>query len=227
MKVAAVFGASEGLGTSLCETFATRGFRVAAVCRTPDTALGNTPNIRPYACDITDPARLDATITAIEADLGPVDTAIHNAAAFSQGPFLETRLEDFGRAWAVAGRGAFIVAQRVVPGMVERGAGTLLFSGATASRRGSAKFAALAASKFALRGLAQSLAREFGPKGVHVAHVVIDGVLWCSWTRQRFELQRDKCLDPAIVAAAYADLQAQDPSAWSHEIDLRPAGETF
>lgn len=227
MTAAVVFGASGGLGQSLCRTFAGRGFSVAAVSRSPDPQPSDHPSIRAFACDVTDAGRVDEAISKIERDLGPIDTVVHGVGAFSRAPFLEATPEDFDRAWAVSAKGAFLLSQRVLPGMLERGRGTLLLCGATASLRGGPEFAALASSKFALRGLAQSLAREFGPRGVHVAHVVIDGIIWCPWTRERFNVRRKNCLDPDALAAAFADLQAQPSSVWTHELDLRPAGERF
>jgi len=225
--VAVVCGVSEGLGEAICRAFARRGFKVVPISRTekPVAALGS--GVVTYACDITCPAEVERTVAKIHDEVGPIDVLVHNAGAFSYAPFLEANLEDFDRAWAVSARSAFVLAQRILPGMLARGRGTLLFSGATASLRGSPKFAALASSKFALRGLAQSLAREFGPLGIHVAHVVIDGVIWCDWTRERFQVDRDRCVDPDALAETFVSLHQQPSSVWTFELDVRPAGERF
>lgn len=224
MSVALVLGVSEGLGSALVRAFRADGLDVAGLSRrTPDPCLP----MRGFRCDCTDPAAVDATVAEIEANMGPVDVLVHNAAAFSHGAFFDAPLEAFCTAWESAAKAAFVCAQRVLPGMVERGRGTVLFAGATASTRGSSKFAALASSKFALRGLAQSLAREFGPRGIHVGHVLVDGVIWCAWTRARFNVAESESLDPVAVAETFVWLHRQPRRAWTHELDLRPQGERF
>ncbi len=227
MSVAVVAGASQGLGSALCRAFAAQGLQVVALARNPEPDETWGPDVLPMRCDITQPEQVTDTLAKVERARGPIEVLVHNAAAFSHGPFLQVELADFEQAWATSARGAFVLAQAVLPAMLQRGRGTLLFGGATASRRGSSKFASLAASKFALRGLAQSLAREFGPQGVHVAHVVLDGVIWCDWTQERFAVVEDRSLDADAIAEAYVQLHAQRRRAWTHELDLRPAGESF
>lgn len=226
-RVAMVCGVGPGLGTALCDAFVAKGLVVAALSRGSLPECQARADVTAYPCDITDPAQVDRTVATIEAELGGIDVVVHNAAAFSSAPFVETTLADFDRALAVTARGGFLVAQRVLPHMLDRGRGTLLFSGATASTRGSANFAALATSKFALRGLAQSLAREFGSRGIHVAHIVIDGVIWCDWTRRRFDIEQARSLDAAALANLYVDLYSQSETVWTHELDVRPASERF
>ena len=223
VKSAVICGASEGLGTALCAEFVDAGYQVAAIRQT-QTETSTALNIQ---CDLGDPKAVRVAFESVEEKLGPLSVVVHNAAAFSVAPFLETRLSDFEAAWAASARAGFVVAQEAVPRLRRAGGGSLVFSGATASMRGSARFAALASAKFAQRALAQSLAREFGGKGIHVAHVVLDGVIWCDWTRERFGVERKSCLEAGAVARVYRQLHEQDPSAWTHELDLRPAGEAF
>jgi len=151
---------------------------------------------------------------------------VHNAAGFVMKPFAETTLAEFENAWRAANLSAFVVSQTVLPHMVARGTGTLIFSGATAALRGGAKFAAFASAKFAQRGLAQSLAREYGPQGIHVAHVVIDGMIDAA-TTDRLAGTGSQRMDPVAIARAYLYLADQHPSAWTHELDLRPSSERF
>ncbi len=225
MSVALICGVSEGLGSALCNVFAAKGMVVAGISRTASPLQGDQQHA--YRCDLNDPDQAADIIDKIEAEHGPIEVMVHNIAAFSYGPFLEVALEDFEQAWSASTRSAFIAAQQVLPRMLARGHGSLLYSGATASLRGSEKFSALAASKFSLRGFAQSLAREFGPQGIHVAHVILDGVIWCDWTRERFSVKKELCLDPREIAEVYVQLHEQPRSAWTQEIDLRPASEKF
>lgn len=136
--------------------------------------------------------------------------------------FSKTPLSELEAAWRANCFGAAVVVQRVLPAMLQRSQGTLLFAGATASERGGARSAALASSKFALRGLAQSLAREFGPAGIHVAHVLIDGLIWSPATQIRFSPEESDCMPAQDVASAFLQLSEQPRSTWTHELDLRP-----
>lgn len=169
-------------------------------------------------CDLSDPAAVRAALEPIGAD---VDLLIYNAARLVRGPFLELPAADFEAAWRVSLLGAVACAQAVLPGMLARGRGVILISGATGSTRGSAGFSAFAAAKFALRGLAQSLARELQPEGVHVVHVVLDGLLGGSDSVGLFGGSPERTLDPSAVAKAYRWLAEQPRNAWTHEIDLR------
>jgi NAD(P)-dependent dehydrogenase (short-subunit alcohol dehydrogenase family) len=152
---------------------------------------------------------------------------IHNAHSLMIGASADTTLGEFERAWRVACFGAMTVAKLVLPAMAARGDGAIIFSGATASLRGGANFSAFASAKFALRGLAQSLARECGPRGIHVAHVVIDGLIEEAQTQERFGRSQAMRIDPDRIAQIYLEIVRQHPSAWTHELDLRPHGEGF
>jgi NAD(P)-dependent dehydrogenase (short-subunit alcohol dehydrogenase family) len=144
------------------------------------------------------------------------------------GGILEVSPEDFERCWKVGCHGAFLCAREVLPAMVERGAGTILLSGATAALRGSARFSCLAVGKFGLRALGQAMARELGERGIHVAHVIIDGQIDSEHVRSRSPHRpASSFLAPDAIAETYWQLHAQHPTAWTQELDLRPASEKF
>ena len=223
-KVAVVAGANSGLGSALCERLSKRGFRPVALGRADAVRVvaAAVPGTLAVACDLTVPAEVDRAFTAIEETAGPASAVVYNAHRLELRPSAETSLDVFEGSWRVNCLGAFVVARRAVPGMLALQGGTLVFSGATGSVRGGNRSAAFASSKFALRGLAQSLARELSPAGVHVAHVVLDGLVWSERTRARFAPREDACMSPDAVAAAYLGLIEQERSAWTHELDLRP-----
>jgi NAD(P)-dependent dehydrogenase (short-subunit alcohol dehydrogenase family) len=235
-KTAVVVGVGPGLGAAVARRFARGGFAVGLMARGRDkldpvradiereggAALG-------VEVDATDPASVRAGIAAIVTGLGPVEVLVYNAGAFQMGTVLETTPEDFERCWRSNCFGAFLAAREVAPGMVERRRGTILLTGATAALRGSARFSCLAVGKFGLRALGQSLARELGPSGVHVAHVVVDGGIDTPRVRQMTGGARDPktLLSPDAIAETYWQLHVQDPTAWAQEMDLRPATEKF
>jgi NAD(P)-dependent dehydrogenase (short-subunit alcohol dehydrogenase family) len=185
-------------------------------------------SVRSYVGDVSDEASIRATFARVREEMGAPEVLLYNAGAFQAGGVLELSATAFEQAWRVNCLGGLLAAQGVLPAMLERGRGTIIFSGATASVRGSARFAGLAVGKFGLRALAQSMARELGPKGVHVAHVVIDGGIDSARARKMLS-DRDprSFLDPTAIAENYWNLHAQDPSTWSQEIDLRPSVEKF
>ena len=162
---------------------------------------------------------------------------VHNPQLLTIKPFEQTTIDEFEQTWRVTCLGAVTATQAVIPHMAARRQGMIILSGATAGLRGGANFSAFASAKFALRGLAQSLAREYGPKGVHVAHVVLDGLIDEPQTDQRFGSQATRSqdsrsqdsarMDPHAIAQAYLDLSTQPPSAWTQEMDLRPFSERF
>jgi NAD(P)-dependent dehydrogenase (short-subunit alcohol dehydrogenase family) len=152
---------------------------------------------------------------------------IYNAHKFLVKPFADTCVADFETVWRTDVLGAVATAKSLLPSMLENGGGTMILSGATASRRGSIGFSAFASAKFALRGLAQSLAREYGPLGIHVAHVIIDGIIRGGHAQQLYNIPDETCIDPSALAAAYLSLIAQPRSAWSQEIDIRPHNAAF
>jgi NAD(P)-dependent dehydrogenase (short-subunit alcohol dehydrogenase family) len=160
--------------------------------------------------------------------LGDPEVFVYNAGAFQMGGILEVSPDQFDECFRANCSGAFYGAQQVLPAMVERGRGTILLTGATAALRGSANFAALATGKFGLRALAQSMAREFGPQGIHVAHTIIDGQIDTPRLREaQPDREENTTLFPEAIAEAYWQLYSQDPTAWTLELDLRPAVESF
>lgn len=226
-----VTGIAGGLGASIAGTFAAAGHDVLGLARSDRAAAHLTEVVGQaggaYAhltCDIT---RRGEVADALGPHAGRISVLVHNAAALLIKPFRDTDPGEFEHAWRVACLGAFVACQAALPAMVARKTGTIILSGATAAWRGGARFAAFASAKFALRGLAQSLSREFGPQGVHVAHVVLDGLIDEAQTDGRFGVATSARMDPDAVARAYLDLAMQPASAWTHELDLRPFSEHF
>ncbi|MBR0850475.1 SDR family NAD(P)-dependent oxidoreductase [Bradyrhizobium diazoefficiens] len=226
-----VTGIAEGLGADIAATFAQGGYDVFGLSRTSRASeqIGASVaraggSYTHMTCDLTRPADVRLALQPIA---GTIDVLIHNAQRLMIRPFGEISPEAFEDVWRVACLGAMLSAQAVLPHMAARRSGTVIFSGATASLRGGPNFAAFASAKFALRGLAQALAREFGPKGVHVAHVVIDGLIDTPKTDQRFGPANAGRMDSKAMAQAYLQLTAQAPLAWTQEMDLRPFTEKF
>ncbi len=180
-----------------------------------------------FACDLTSESGVETTLSAVEAQLRPPSVLVYNAGSFLMSPLAETSPEDFQQIWALNCYGGFLCAHWVVPRMLAQGGGTIIFTGATAGVKAAGKFAAFGSAKFALRGLAQSMARELGPRGIHVAHVVVDGIIWTPRSREMHGLDEAQCLNPDAIAETYYSLICQDRSAWTHELDLRPDVEVF
>jgi len=224
-RVVLVVGAGGVLGAATCDEFADAGYTVVGLRRA--AAAEANAAVRFLACDLWNPVATWRVVHEIVVKLGHVDVVVCNAAHLAVAPFEELALEDFETSWRVGVGTTVAAARAVLPSMTQRRNGTLIITGATASIRGTARFSAFAASKFALRGLAQSLAREYQPQGVHVAHVVLDGVLRGSPSVARFAKHEDNCLEPRHVAATFRHLAEQHASAWTHEIDLRPHAERF
>jgi len=221
--LALVAGAGAGLGQSLLSTFEEAGFTPVGLGRTrPDSITG-----RFHELDLADPDAAPDCIAAVIAEYGPPKIVVHNAAELVISSFAETGLADYQRSWTSMVQSAILLAQSVMQPMVRGGGGTFIVSGATASLRGGARFSAFASAKFALRGLTQSLAREFHPSGVHVAHVILDGIIDTKRSRALHSLDPSKMMDPGDIAAAYLALAKQPKSTWTHELDLRPASEGF
>jgi NAD(P)-dependent dehydrogenase (short-subunit alcohol dehydrogenase family) len=223
-------GAADGLGARIAGSFAQAGHDVVGISRSDRSAPRLSREVREgggaythAVCDITQP---DQVAAALRPHAERIAVLVYNAAALVIKPFAETTPAEFEHAWRVASLGAFVTSQIVLPHMVVRGAGALIFSGATASLRGGAKFAAFASAKFALRGLAQALSREFGPQGIHVAHIVLDGLIDAAQTNERFGPGFNR-MNPDALARAYLYLATQHPSAWTHELDLRPSAERY
>ncbi len=227
---ALIVGAGPGLGSALARRFATAGMAVAVARRNPGKLDDLIKEIdgRAYACDVTDPSSVEALFVAVERDLGAPGLVVFNAGAYQRGGILEIAPEDFERCWRIGCFGGFLVGQAAARRMAAAGEGTILFTGATAALRGSAGFMNLAVPKFGLRALAQSMARELGPKGVHVAHVIIDGQIAGDRPGYRPEERgEDSVLDPNAIAEAYYRIHLQPRNAWTQEMDLRPYVEKF
>ena len=235
VKVAAVLGVGPGLGAMVARRFAREGFAVGLMARREESlaaareeveALGETALA--VTADATDAASVASSFDRVREELGEPEVFVYNVGAFQMGGILELSPEQFDDCFRANCSGAFYGAQQVLPAMVERERGTIILTGATAALRGSARFAALATGKFGLRALAQSMAREFGPQGIHVAHVVIDGQINTPRLREtQPDREESTTLSPESIAETYWQLHAQDPTAWTLELDLRPAPESF
>ena len=232
-EVAVVVGVGPGLGWALTKRFAQAGMRVVAAARdtrkleslaSAEARLG----VRLEACNATEPAEVANLFGSVERELGLPQLVVFNAGAYERGGILEITPEAFDRCWRVGCFGGFLVGQTAARLMVSAGSGTIIFTGATASLRGSAGFANLAVPKFGLRALAQSMARELGPKGIHVAHTIIDGQIESERYRS-LATQRGPAslLPPDAIAETYYQLHRQPRGAWTHELDLRPWVEKF
>ncbi|HZC59486.1 MAG TPA: SDR family NAD(P)-dependent oxidoreductase [Chthoniobacterales bacterium] len=233
--VSVIAGVGPGLGASLARKFAKEGCRLAVLARSPDFLEALSKELREHGtevlaipADIGETDQVAAGFARIRDELGPVDLLVNNASAsgpFTQ-PFVEITPESFTHGWMVGVRGAFLCSQAVVPDMLRKNTGCVLFTGATSSVRGSA--ITFSSAKFALRGFAQALARELWPKGIHVAHIVIDGAIRESEHEPGPANQTtEPLMNPAAIAEAYWGLVKQDRSAWSLELDLRPYRENF
>jgi NAD(P)-dependent dehydrogenase (short-subunit alcohol dehydrogenase family) len=232
---ALVVGAGPGLGAALARRFIEGGLKVAVSAR--DGArlkrLAEGLGASAYPCDATVEAQVTAMFERLERDHGAPNLVVYNAGAFVPKSILDTGADEFERCWRIGCLGGFLVgreaAKRMTAKGMKAGGGTILFTGATASLRGGARFANLAVGKFGLRALAQSMARELQPLGVHVAHVVIDGQIAADHRqgRERGAKGEDGLLDPNAIAEAYWQLYRQPRSAWTLELDLRPWVEKF
>lgn len=221
---AIIIGVGPGLGAALAERCAREGFAVSAGARNADRlrALLDQRGLKTaaaIACDVTDAAGIGDLFAEAIAAKGAPSLVVFNASGYARGGILELSAAQVEAAWRVGCLGGFHVGQEAAKAMVPQGRGTILFTGATASLRGGASFAAFAIAKFGLRALSQSLARELGPKGVHVAHILIDGQIGAA--------EGDAKLQPAAIADAYWHLHRQPRSAWTQELDLRPWSEKF
>ena len=232
-KVAVVVGIGHGLGGAIAARFAREGYAVAGLARntTALTSIEEDINaaggrLELFATDTTDASALAASMQQVRSSLGTPEVAVYNAGSFKIAPVLEVSPEEFEQNWKVNCHGAFLLAREVIPAMVEAGRGSLLLTSATAALRGSARFSCLAVGKFGLRALSQSLAREYGPAGVHVASVVVDGLINTQRVRDMFGEDGPR-LQPDALAESYWQLHCQHPSAWTLEMDVRPSNEKF
>ena len=244
-KVIVIVGVGPGLGTAIPSRFAREGFSVGLIARQASNLeqakaaieadgarVGGTNGARVAVAegDASDGVSLKNAFDALRGEVGDPTVLVYNAGAFVRAPLLELTESQLVDSWRIGCLGAFLSAQQVLPGMVARGRGTILLTGATGSMRGSANFACMAVSKFGLRALGQSMAREFGPQGIHVAHIIVDGQINNPRTRDRFgttDRPDDTFLDTEAMADTYWHLHAQHKTSWAQEIDLRPSMEKF
>lgn len=232
--VAAVVGVGAGLGAALARRFAT-DYKVALVARSAEVIEKVSEEIR-TAGGVAAPIQSDATIeeqvaTAhdqIRRELGPIDVLIYNGGRRPMGRLMETTPQVFEQTWRLHTFGAFLWSRQVVPEMLSHGSGVILITGATAGIRPWPNSAAFAPAKFAVRGLAQVMARDLHPQGIHVAYVNVDGGIDMPLLRElRPDVKDEDLLKPSAIADAFWYLAHQDPSAWSHELDVRPFKEKF
>jgi NAD(P)-dependent dehydrogenase (short-subunit alcohol dehydrogenase family) len=225
---ALIVGAGSGLSASLARLLAKEGIRLALAARsTADLAgLAKETNAEVFACDASAHDSVERLFADVDRAMGSPDIVIYNASARARGPFLELDPDEVEKSLAVTAFGGFLVAHQAAKRMVPKGHGAILFTGASASVKGYPQSAPFAMGKFALRGLAQSMARELAPLGIHVAHVVIDGGIR-SAQRTDPPDKPDSFLDPDAIAANYLHLIRQPRSAWTWEIELRPWVEKF
>jgi NAD(P)-dependent dehydrogenase (short-subunit alcohol dehydrogenase family) len=227
-KRALIVGAGAGLSASLARTLTGAGLEVALASRTTSDldALAGATGAKVYACDAAKTAEVEKLFTTLDNDFGSPDVVVYNASARARGPIVDLVPADVEHAIAVSAFGGFLVAQQAVRRMLREKRGVIIFTGASASVKGYPQSAPFAMGKFALRGLAQSMARELAPQGIHVAHVVIDGGIKSS-ARQDPPDKPATFLDPDAIAETYLHLMQQPRSAWAWEIELRPWGEKF
>ncbi|WP_454624447.1 SDR family NAD(P)-dependent oxidoreductase [Bradyrhizobium cenepequi] len=227
-KIALIVGVGDGLSASLARLFSREGIRVALAARQIEKlgALCTETGARAFACNATDADEVERLFGLVEREIGTPDLVVYNASARARGPLVDLVPADVANAIAVSAFGGFLVAQQATKRMLPNKHGAILFTGASASVKGYAQSSSFAMGKFALRGLAQSMARELSPQGIHVAHFVIDGGIR-SKTRQDPEGSPDSLLDPDAIALSYWNVLQQPRSAWSWEVELRPWVEKF
>ena len=227
-RTALIVGAGAGLSASLARAFAKAGMKIALASRSTDdlSALVAETGAKAFACDAVKRADVERLFAAAAKEIGELDVVVYNAGYRTRGPFVELEPAEVEKTLMVSAFGCFLVAQEAAKRMLPRKSGAILFTGASASVKGYAQSAPFAMGKFALRGLAQSLARELSPLGIHVAHFVIDGGIK-SARRPDSPDRPDSMLDPDAIAASYLHVLAQPRSAWSWEIELRPWVEKF
>ncbi len=238
-KVALIVGAGDFLGAAIAKKFAAQGY-VACVTRRRGKGLDTLVDeikqaggrAEGFYSDARDEDQVIELVDTIERTIGPIEAFVFNVGGNVKFDLLETTKRIYTKVWEMCALAGFLNGREVARAMLTRGRGTMIFTGATASLRGAAGFAAFAGGKHALRALVQSTARELGPKGIHVAHVVIDGPIDTEATREMFpeiyaSRPADGILKPEDIAETYWALHAQQPSAWTHEVDVRPYAEPW
>jgi NAD(P)-dependent dehydrogenase (short-subunit alcohol dehydrogenase family) len=227
-ETALIVGAGRGLSASLARQLAGKGLRVALAARDTEklAPLCAETGAKAFACDAVEPDQVARLFIAVEAATGAPDVVVYNASARARGPVAELVPAEVERAIMVSAFGGFLVAREAARRMVPKAHGAILFTGASASVKGYPQSSAFAMGKFALRGLAQSMARELSPQGIHIAHFVIDGAIR-NPGRVEPPDRPDSMLDPDAIAASYVDVLYQPRSAWTWEVELRPWVERF
>ncbi|QMU57492.1 MAG: SDR family NAD(P)-dependent oxidoreductase [Boseongicola sp.] len=228
----AIIGYGPGLGAAYAEVFGQAGYDVALLSRSGGGETSSDRSgavVRAFRCDAGDPGNLQSVLQAVEDELGSIDVAIYNADLAQFGTLDEITEDQFEQTWRVGTLGLFATAKFLAPRMESRAAGAIIVTGATAALRGNIWTTAFASSKSAQRNLAQSLAKQLGPKGIHVAYLVIDGVIDTTDTRTHFAPNEpdEFFMDPKAIAETALMLVGQDKSAWTFEIDLRPFQEKW
>jgi NAD(P)-dependent dehydrogenase (short-subunit alcohol dehydrogenase family) len=229
-EIAVIVGAGSGLSASLARVCAAAGMNVALAARRTDKlqALAAETKAKVFACDVAQPKQVMALFSGIAREWGVPDLVVFNAGYRTRGPFLDLDPVEVQKTLTISAYGGFLIAQAAASLMVPRGKGSIFFTGASASVKGYAQSAPFAMAKFALRGLAQSMARELQPQGIHIAHFVIDGGISSSrGALSTDEKAGDKWLDPDAIAETYLAVHRQHRSAWSLEMEVRPWVETF
>jgi NAD(P)-dependent dehydrogenase (short-subunit alcohol dehydrogenase family) len=238
-KAVLVVGAGEATGGAIARRFAREGYTACVTRRTADKLAPLVGQIeraggraRAFGSDARREEQVVELVQTIEREVGPIEACVFNVGGNVRFPIRETTARVYTKVWEMAALAGFLVGREAAKAMVPRRRGTILYTGATASLRGGKGFAAFAGAKHALRALAQSMARELGPEGIHVAHVVVDGAIDTPFIRdnfpERYQLkEQDGILDPEAIAENYWRLHCQPRSAWTHELDLRPWMETW
>jgi NAD(P)-dependent dehydrogenase (short-subunit alcohol dehydrogenase family) len=227
-RTALIVGAGSGLSASLARLFRQNGMKIALAARSTEKLSGLTAQTgaKVFACDATQRHAVEKLFADVDVALGAPDVVVYNASFRTRGPIADLDPTDVEKAIAVSAFGGFLVAQQAAHRMLPQGRGAILFTGASASVKGYAQSAPFAMGKFALRGLAQSLARELGPRGIHVAHFVIDGGIRSDRRRPSPD-KPDALLDPDAIAQSYLHVLQQPRSAWTFELEVRPWVEIF
>lgn len=237
--VAVVAGVGEGLGLGIAKRFAVGGYHTVMLARSADKFSGMEKAITAAGgdaigmhADTRDEPGMVALLERIEKEVGPIEVAVYNAGAQHRKPLLEITGDTFEKVWRLACFGGFVFGREAIRHMLLRGKGTVLFTGATSSVRGGPNFGAFASAKFGLRAVAQSMAREFGPKGIHVATVIIDGAVDMPAIHKMMpdlakSLPENGLLKPDAAAETYFQIHKQHPSAWTLETEIRPFCEKF
>ena len=230
-KLCVITGVGAGNGASFSRRFTREGYRIVMLARNLaylETLATEIPGSVAMECDVRDPGAIQQVFARIHEEIGTVDTLIYNAGAGEWASIMDTSLEGMESSWATNTLGLVACAQQVIPSMTENGEGNIMVIGATASLRGGAQSTAFASAKAAQRSVAQSMARDLGPKGIHVGYLIIDGIIDIERTRARFpDRENDFFMQPDAIAESVYALTQQDRSAWAFEIDLRPYGEKW